>query len=83
MANVKTEFRMGFMVFPSLLIVGIWESREDDDDVQLDKSSKIPEQTRYHGEYFGGTEGPTKLTHLLNTLNVCEFSYLLFPFSPV
>lgn len=83
MANVKTEFRMGFMVLPSLLIVGIRESREDDDDVQLDKSSKIPEQTRYHGEYFGGTEGPTKVTRLLNTLNVSEFSYLLFPFSPV
>lgn len=79
MANVKIEFRLGFMVSPSLLIVGVWEYREDNEDAQHDKTSKIPEQTRYHGEYFGGTEGPTKLIHLLNTLSVCEFSHLCFP----
>lgn len=38
MANV--EFRVGFMASPSLLIVGIWEHREDNSDVQLDKSLK-------------------------------------------
>jgi len=40
MANVKTEFRMGFTASPSLLIVGVWEYREDEEDVQLDKSFK-------------------------------------------
>lgn len=76
---------MGFMASPPFLIVGVWEYKEDSEDVQLDQTLKIPEQTRYHGEYFGGTESPIKLTCLLNTLNGCEFSHLFFffPFSPV
>lgn len=43
MANVKTEFRMGFMASPSFLIVAVWEYKEDREDVQLDKTLKIPE----------------------------------------
>lgn len=39
MANVKTEFRMGFMAFPSLLIAGVWQYREDNEDVQSLKDS--------------------------------------------
>lgn len=83
MANVKTELRVGLTASPPLRIVGVWEYREAKEDVQLDKISKIPEQTSYPGEYFESTEGPTKLTCFFKYFK-CTWNFTsLPPFSPL
>lgn len=82
MANGKAEFRTGFMVSPSPLVVCLWEHREDNRDVGMSNFtnvSEIHEQPKSHELHLGGTGSPTKLTQLLNTSNVLEFSWRFFP----
>lgn len=69
-----TAFRMSFVAPPSQLLV----CGDAAKTVRLSKPQRL--LSRHHGEYFRGTEGPTKLTHLLNTSVYVNF-HISFPSS--
>lgn len=78
MANGKAEFRTGFMVSLSPLIVCLWEYRKDNRDVQLHKYLRDSWAAKMPWAVFGGHWGPKKTYPPLNTSNVLEFSWF-FP----
>lgn len=81
MANGKEEFRTGFMVSPSPLIVCLWEYREDNRDVQIHKYLRDSWAAKIPRAVFWGYWGPKK-TYPAFKYFKCIGIFMIFPFSP-